>query len=61
LGPAAWSELARRTSNIPFVGLAKGALPRVGHGTALRIVSSLILYAALILSHELLAGVPVPI
>jgi uncharacterized membrane protein len=61
LGAAEWSGLARYTSNIPFVGVLRGARLRVGPGTLLRVFGAVLLYGALMLSHEFIAGVPVPL
>ena len=55
-----WNTLARYTSNIPFVGLLRGATPRIGPKTVLRVAGAAALYALLVVSHEILAGVPIP-
>lgn len=60
-GADEWNRLARHTSNVPFVGLLRGAKVRVGRDTLLRVAGAAALYAALVLTHELLAGVPVPL
>lgn len=61
LGAAEWETLARYTSNIPFVGLGRGAAIRVGFGTVLRVIGGAVLYGGLVALHEILAGVPVPL
>jgi uncharacterized membrane protein len=61
LGVQEWERLARRTSNIPFLGLARGAPLRFRTGTAIRIAAAALLYLLLLFSHEILAGVPVPL
>ncbi len=61
LGVQEWERLARRTSNIPFLGLARGAALRFRTGTAIRIAAAALLYLLLLFSHEILAGVPVPL
>jgi len=61
LGMQQWRRMARRTSNIPFLGLASGAALGFGAGTAVRIAASALLYLLLLFSHELLTGVPVPL
>ena len=45
---------------MPLIGLLRGAKPRIGRLTVLRIFGAVFLYALLVLSHEILAGVPVP-
>jgi uncharacterized membrane protein len=59
LGIAEWQDLARRTSNVPFLGLARGARPRVSMWTIVRLAGAVVLYWVLVASHELLAVVPV--
>lgn len=61
LGTQQWRRLARRTSNVPFLGLTRGATVVLGPATIVRIAGSALLYGILVLSHELLAGVPVPL
>lgn len=58
LGASEWSRLTRYSSNVPFLGLLRGARVRVGIKTLLRAAGGIALYATLVLSHELLAGVP---
>lgn len=60
LGPG-WSEIAAHTSNVPFVGYLRGARPSFGPPTVLRAGIAVLFYAGLFLSHELIAGVPVPV
>ena len=61
LGAADWERLARHTSNIPCLGLLRGARLRVGPMTVLRVLGAVALYVALVVSHEFLAGVPIPL
>lgn len=61
VGAVEWHRLARHTSNVPFVGLLRGARLHAGNGTLLRACGSVALYPGLVLSHELFAGVPVPL
>lgn len=58
---SAWPELAARTSNVPFAGYLRGTRPEVGRGTVVRLALSALLYAGLLLGHEFLVGVPVPL
>lgn len=60
LGPD-WSETAAHTSNLPFVGYLRGARASFGLSTVLRAGLAVLLYAGLFLSHEFIAGVPVPV
>ena len=60
LGASEWHGIARYTSNVPFIGLLRGAKPRIGRVTLLRVFGAALLYALLVLSHEIFAGVPVP-
>ena len=61
LGRSTWEQLARYTSNVPFLGMARGATIRIGLGTLWRTAIAVALYAALVFLHEILAGVPVPL
>ena len=58
---SAWPELAARTSNIPLAGYLRGTRPHIGRGTVFRLALSVLLYAGLVLGHEFLVGVPVPL
>jgi uncharacterized membrane protein len=60
LGAVEWETLARYTSNIPLLGLLRGARAGAGAGTVVRALSATLLYNALIASHEFIAGVPAP-
>lgn len=61
LGRPTWEQLARRTSNVPFLGMLRGATIRFGIGTLWRAAVAIALYALLVVLHEILAGVPVPL
>lgn len=59
-GDAVWQQLARKTSNIPLASLAKGWRPRLSPMSGLRFGGGLVLYGILVVSHGLIAGVPLP-
>jgi uncharacterized membrane protein len=59
LGEAAWAGLARRTANIPLLGLGRGWRPRPTADTAAKLGIGVALYALLLVSHGLVTGVPV--
>lgn len=60
LGTDAWARLARYCSNVPLLGLMRGAPLRLGFGTLLRLAGAAALYGVLVLGHAVLAGVPIP-
>lgn len=57
-GDAVWQQLAGKTSNIPLASLAKGWRPRLSPMSGLRFGGGLVLYGSLVVSHGLIAGVP---
>ena len=59
LGPDAWNSLTQRTSNLPLLALRQGWRPRPGAGDLLRLCGAAALYAALLVTHPLFAGVAV--
>lgn len=58
LGDTVWRQLSRKTSNIPLASFAKGWRPRLAPTDGLRFGAGLMLYGTLVISHGLIAGVP---
>ena len=58
LGEAEWRRLAWRTSNVPLVSLVRGWNPRPSAGVAAKLLAGLALYALLLFTHPIFAGVP---
>jgi len=58
LGQTEWREMARRTSNWPLVGLARGWRPRPDLGSVIRVAAGVAVYALLMATHGIFAGVP---
>ena len=58
LGDDSWQRLARMTSNWPLLGLGKGWRPAFGTGTAVRLASGIVIYAALVGAHGAITGIP---
>ncbi|MEZ4251579.1 MAG: NnrU family protein [Polyangiales bacterium] len=57
--PEAWAAFAAQTSIVPFVAILRGRTKLDGRGLALRLVITLVLYAALLLVlHRWAFGVP---
>jgi uncharacterized membrane protein len=58
LGDDNWQRLARMTSNWPLLGLSKGWRPAFRTGTAVRLASGIVIYAALVGAHGAITGIP---
>lgn len=58
LGLDTWRELARRTSNLPFVGFAKGWRPHLTGAALLQVVAGIAVYLTLAATHGFFTGIP---